>query len=106
MAKQRTTVHVSLSSVDGAINRIVEKLHKRINHYGDFCYASRHEAIGLIQEEINELWDAVRENDNDDFESELIDVAVGCIFALASSRTWQIHNNLNVEKPNEISSSN
>lgn len=53
------------------------ELQKRIigslNRYG--CYASTHEALGVLSEEMNELRDAIRANDMDSVQREAFDVA-------------------------------
>lgn len=73
-------------AVNQAITATVLKLDERLKRYGHGTYASRHEALGIVAEEWHELVEAVKGNDVSEFEQELIDVAVGCIFALACSR--------------------
>lgn len=67
-----------------ATQRIGNQLKERIEQKGSHSYASNHEALGLITEEYYELLKAVRKNDNENVKEELVDIAVGCIFALAS----------------------
>lgn len=60
-----------------------DKLNSRIAQKGPYSYASVHEAYGIIAEEVKELLDAVQSNNRDHVMSELLDVAVGCVFAIA-----------------------
>lgn len=59
------------------------KLNERLLKKGHQSYASVHEAYGLIAEEVKELLDAVQSNKRADVMAELLDVAVGCVFAIA-----------------------
>ncbi len=60
-----------------------KKLAYRIAQKGPHSYASVHEAYGIIAEEVKELLDAVQSNKREDVISEMLDIAVGCIFAIA-----------------------
>jgi NTP pyrophosphatase (non-canonical NTP hydrolase) len=60
-----------------------DKLNYRMKQKGPQSYASVHEALGIITEEYKELIDAVQSNDRKHVMDELLDVAVGCIFAIA-----------------------
>ena len=62
------------------------KLADRLEKHGLGGYVSAHETLGIVAEEYHELIDAVRSNNQDDVEAELIDIAVACIFGLASLR--------------------
>ena len=62
------------------------KLVERLKKHGLGGYVGAHETLGIVAEEYHELIDAVRSNDPDAVEAELIDVAVGCIFGIASLR--------------------
>lgn len=55
----------------------------------------RHKTLGVITEEYHELISACRE-DTDDYwvESELIDIAVACVYGIASLRTIKAQNEL------------
>lgn len=69
--------------VKKAVKLLKEKLKYRMLQKGPQSYASVHEALGLITEEYKELIDAVQSNKREDVMAELLDVAVGCIFAVA-----------------------
>jgi hypothetical protein len=57
---------------------------RKIERHGRGAYMSNHEALGIITEEYHELIDAVQSNDPVEVANETMDVAVGCLFALAS----------------------
>jgi NTP pyrophosphatase (non-canonical NTP hydrolase) len=69
--------------VKAARQILKNKLAYRMVQKGPQSYASVHEALGLITEEYKELIDAVQSNNREHVMSELLDVAVGCIWALA-----------------------
>lgn len=66
------------------ISTVKSKLAKRMEVKGYGAYASRHEALGIIEEEMCELKEEVHGGANDEICEELQDIAVGCIVALAS----------------------
>ena len=55
----------------------------RLIEKGDGTAASYHEVLGFITEEYMELIDAVRKNNVREIKSELIDIAVACVFGVA-----------------------
>jgi hypothetical protein len=59
-------------------------LNRRLEEKGKGIYMSSHEINGIIDEEVDEFKDEVRNNDGGGQYEELIDVAVGCIFGMAS----------------------
>jgi NTP pyrophosphatase (non-canonical NTP hydrolase) len=67
-----------------AIEAATVALGQKIEKHGTGAYISSHESLGIITEEYFELMDAVKQNDPIETGNELMDVAVGCIFALAS----------------------
>lgn len=69
--------------VKNAIKALKLKLKYRIAQKGNHSYASVHEAYGLIAEEVKELLDAVQSNNREEVMSEMMDIAVGCIYAIA-----------------------
>lgn len=75
---------VSKDSLLKAIETVTTKLGYRLETKGDGAYVSNHESLGIITEEYLELVDAVRSNDIIEIGNELHDVAVGCVFAIAS----------------------
>lgn len=68
-----------------AFNRLEEKLKKRLLEKGTKSLTSTHEIYGILAEEFNkELLDALHSNNQDQFEEELVDIAVGCIVGIMS----------------------
>jgi NTP pyrophosphatase (non-canonical NTP hydrolase) len=66
-----------------AVEKTVAKLKFRLNQKGYGTFASRHEILGVITEEYKEFVDAVHSKNYDDMKTEIVDLAVGCIFGLA-----------------------
>lgn len=56
----------------------------RLLQHGQAAHQSNHESLGVITEEFFELVEAVRSNERKQVKLELMDVAVACMFALAS----------------------
>ena len=79
---------------------VIDKLNQRLRDKGDLSFASRHEILGIVSEEFYELLEAVK-NDNNPlgFRNELIDIAVACIFGVASMDEF----NMKVSKEKEKS---
>lgn len=73
---------------DEILNRTLEEMVRaagsRIEKKGKGAFVSNHEGLGIIAEEYHELLEAVRSNDPVEVASEAMDVAVGCIFLVAS----------------------
>ena len=69
-----------------SINEVEIKLKARLRQYGEGTFTSRHEILGIIDEEFDELKDAVREKGPlkmENFKQELLDIAVSCVFGVA-----------------------
>jgi NTP pyrophosphatase (non-canonical NTP hydrolase) len=68
-------------------------LRKRLNEKGYGSFASKHEIMAIIDEEIDEVHDAVRmhgDKKHQQLAKELLDVAVGAVFGLACIRAEKI----------------
>ena len=80
---------------DAGIQTVIDVLKSMVNYRlsqkGRGIYVSSHECLGVITEEYKELIDAVQSNDTEQFDKELIDVAVACIFSLVSLDTGKMH---------------
>jgi len=61
-----------------------EVLKARMKQKGEHAFVSIHEILGIVDEEHDELKDAVRENNPGKVQAELIDIAVGAIWGIAS----------------------
>lgn len=66
-----------------ASNVVMNRLWERVANRGWGSYASRHEILGILEEEHHELKEAVWKGDLDSVRAELIDYAVGAIWAIA-----------------------
>lgn len=76
---------IDIDSLGITLSEVHDKLIYRLNKKGYGVYCSNHETYGIIAEEFNkELLDALHANDDVQFRSELLDVAVGAIFGIIS----------------------
>lgn len=75
---------VCAQEIDWAIGMMKQSLGDRLMKHGAGCYSGNHEMLGTITEEYDELIEAVRSNNNDAVGLELLDIAVACVFAVAS----------------------
>jgi hypothetical protein len=78
---QLTNKHLKLM-----IDRFEKALANKINKKGMNTWVSRHEIYGFVAEEFYELMKSLHENHHTNFEEELIDVMVSCLWGLASIR--------------------
>lgn len=69
---------------DSAIKIIRDKLEMRLEEKGYHTYASIHEISGLMNEEYNEMKEAVHDNDQQHLKKELVDIAVTAIWGIVS----------------------
>ncbi|MCH9022452.1 MAG: hypothetical protein IID32_06780 [Planctomycetes bacterium] len=74
---------ISSDLIDEAAGMVDLALSNALTKKGPGCFASTHEALGVITEEYIELVEAVRSNDDSKVMAELMDIAGGCIFAMA-----------------------
>lgn len=61
------------------------RLDKAIEKHGRGLCASNHEAVGLIEEELMELKQAIHDNDQKQIMLELADVAIAAFYGIASN---------------------
>lgn len=66
---------------------LIKQLTKKLKKHGNGAYHGPHESLGITTEEFWELVEAVKSNNIDDVESELFDVAIACLWGVASLRT-------------------
>ncbi len=74
-----------------AVQAVADALKFRLHQKGSHGWVSSHEALGIITEEFHELVGAVQSNDIEEFEKECLDLAVACVFAVASKRSGSFH---------------
>jgi NTP pyrophosphatase (non-canonical NTP hydrolase) len=74
--------------IDGSLEAARAKLEYRLRKKGYGAYASKHEILGILTEEYKELIDAVQSQPvvggKNSVREELLDIAVGCLFGIAS----------------------
>lgn len=79
--------------VSDGIHAIANKLQYRLSTKGRGAYASRHEILGILEEEFLEAKEAVRDNSAGGFshyQEELLDIAVGALFGYISMNVGHI----------------
>lgn len=81
---QTTRKQISTEVLAKTILLIDEVLKARMKEKGEHAFISIHEILGVVNEEHDELIDAVRDNNHAQVESELIDIAIGAIWGIAS----------------------
>jgi phosphoribosyl-ATP pyrophosphohydrolase len=76
-------VKLTDEQIDSAFDAFDSKLHEVLFKKGLGTFASKHEILGSMTEEYNEVINAVHTKDNENLQEELLDVAVVAIFGLA-----------------------
>jgi hypothetical protein len=77
--------------IDRAIRDLGIKLEYRLNQKGHGTFASNHEILGIIQEELTEYEAAIHTNAcNEEKIKELEDIAVAALFGIASIQSGGI----------------
>ena len=79
-----------MEDLEKGIESLKYKIVERYGEKGWGISVSRHEITGLIVEEWDELLEALRSNDVDDFCAELRDIAVACLHGMISIRTGKM----------------
>lgn len=98
MPKER--IFVTESVLKSSVALTVEYLKRRLEKHGVYSCIGPHETLGIITEEYQELIAAIHDNDRPNTKQELIDIAVSCIFGLASMNQQDIDGNNKPENPN------
>ena len=73
---------VTKEQIDKTVKKILEKLKYTLHKKGPLALVSRHEILGVLEEEIHELKSTCSENLLENFEHELMDVVIAAIFGL------------------------
>ena len=76
-------VQISRMQLNRALDSFESKLNNTLKKKGWGSFASRHEISGMLTEEYNEAIAEVHSGNNDKLEQELLDIAVGAVFAVA-----------------------
>jgi len=78
-------------NVVDVLSLIKSGLMSRRANKGDHIFLSTHECMGVIQEEWDELKEAIHLNDKHKIQSELIDLIVAALWSLVSLRSKNMH---------------
>jgi len=70
--------------------RLKAKIVQRLNQKGWGIFVSSHEINGILREEMREFEDAVLDNDAEQIDRELLDIAVAAIFGMVSLETGEM----------------
>jgi len=84
--KQKDRLQANVEDLALIVTTISKKLEKKINSRGFGIYCSVHEIYGIIAEEVHELMEATHKNNYKEFDDELIDIAVACLWGLISMK--------------------
>ena len=76
-------VLVTEENINKAMDILKYHLERRLKEKGYGTFASTHEIYGIMQEEVDELKEAMRYNHPDEFMGELEDVGVVALFGIA-----------------------
>ena len=74
---------IPMEQVYAVLQRLRDELRNRLAQKGYGSFSSSHEIQGVLQEEFDELKEAIHKNNSPGIEAELYDIAVGVIFAVA-----------------------
>jgi hypothetical protein len=80
----RERTEVQDDELGRAFSLVGEALKRRLSEKGRFSFIGSHEILGDLEEEKYELTKAIHEKKEKEVASELVDVAVGAIFGVAS----------------------
>jgi NTP pyrophosphatase (non-canonical NTP hydrolase) len=75
-----------LIDVKKVINEVERKITSRLEEKGWHTWASSHEISGALTEEYDEFKESVHNNNLNEIEKELLDVAVTAVFGIVSTR--------------------
>jgi DNA-binding FadR family transcriptional regulator len=87
MENSRGRPPISDEARNGVLLQVQEKMQKRLRQKGPGCFASSHEALGIVTEEFHELVAAVESNDPEAIDDEMLDVAVATLLAVMSRQS-------------------
>jgi phosphoribosyl-ATP pyrophosphohydrolase len=76
-------IQLTEKQVEDAFTTFADKFDEVLLKKGLGTFASKHEILGSVTEEYNEVVNAVHNKDNKNLQEELLDVAVAAIFGLA-----------------------
>ena len=74
---------ITPEQVSNIVDLTEDRLFARLNEKGYGAWVSQHEILGFLTEEYHETIEAVHSKSVEDLRTELVDIAVGCIFGIA-----------------------
>jgi hypothetical protein len=77
---------VSKANLEAAVDDFTAHLREILARKGMGRFASSHEALGVCTNEYHEVVEAVHRTGQTEIRCELLDLAVACVFAVASQR--------------------
>lgn len=93
----RERIEVSDSEIAAAFAVLGDALKRRLIQHGKLSFIGTHEILGVVEEEMHELREAVRSEGETRVNAELIDIGVGALFGVASLMA-----KARVEKPKAV----
>lgn len=75
---------ISKEDFEKVLDKVRQATEWQIKNKGDGAFVSTHEIVGAIQEEYGELLEELHHNNNQSFATELIDIAIACLWGYAS----------------------
>lgn len=77
-------IEVQDAEIAAAFAMLGDELKRRLLQKGKKSFIGPHEILGVVEEEVDELREAVRSDDPREVTAELLDLGVGAIFGVAS----------------------
>jgi hypothetical protein len=84
--RKEITEHEEMLAIDSILLKLDEQLRKK----GRGTFASIHEISGVLDEEVREFKDEIHSNNHADIVKELEDIAVTCLWGIASIESKKI----------------
>lgn len=75
--------------VNAVISDLAMHLIEKMDEKGLECFSSTHEAYGKIEEERYEALQAMHQNQDEQFEAELLDIAIAALWGVVSYRAYR-----------------
>jgi len=82
---------LSLQQFKSALEAVEKTLRMRLTQKGMWGSCSIHEILGVLVEEYDELLENIRANRHDGIRRELLDIAVACVWDIASIDSEKLH---------------
>jgi hypothetical protein len=90
MMKKTKRAEVTNKELVSLVLDLIAALNRQLDRHGRHYFSGKHEAYGMIAEEMTELMETVRDNDSKRFRDEAMDVAVAALWATRAAITCRI----------------